>query len=164
MKNFIILLLSTVLLVGSCADSKKEKSTEIISRAEQMNVPATQFRGDPWLEEDLVEPDVLANMMKNNEIDQKHIISIGFENVIKNSIDLGPANNSERLQMFTNYLRGISKDSPIVIYCGCCPFKDCPNIRPAMALVKDLQFENARLLHIKDNIRVDWIDKGYPVN
>jgi hypothetical protein len=50
------------------------------------------------------------------------------------------------------------------VYCGCCPYKNCPNARPAIALLKSMKFTNYHLLDLPTNIRTDWIARGYPVN
>jgi rhodanese-related sulfurtransferase len=55
-----------------------------------------------------------------------------------------------------------SKDASIVLYCGCCPFENCPNVRPAIALLKDSGYTNYKLLNLPSNLKKDWIDKGYP--
>ena len=52
----------------------------------------------------------------------------------------------------------------IVIYCGCCPFEHCPNIRPAFNLLNEMGFTNQKLLSLQKNIKADCIDKGYPVS
>jgi thiosulfate/3-mercaptopyruvate sulfurtransferase len=56
------------------------------------------------------------------------------------------------------------KDADIVIYCGCCPFKDCPNIRPAFNLLKEMNYTNTKLLNLPHNLKTDWADKGYPMS
>jgi len=50
-----------------------------------------------------------------------------------------------------------------VIYCGCCPFEHCPNVRPAFQLLNEMKFTNQKLLNLSTNLKTDWIDKGYPV-
>ena len=52
----------------------------------------------------------------------------------------------------------------VVVYCGCCPFEHCPNIRPAMAVLKEMNFTDYYLLNLLRNIKINWIDKGYPVS
>ncbi|HCS20823.1 MAG TPA: hypothetical protein DIW47_09730 [Bacteroidetes bacterium] len=58
----------------------------------------------------------------------------------------------------------MSRDAEIIIYCGCCPFSDCPNIRPAFEVLNELKFTNPKLLNLPKNLKADWIDKGYPMN
>ena len=68
--------------------------------------------------------------------------------------------NQEKLRVL---LKGISPETEVIIYCGCCPFSQCPNIRPAFRIANEMQFKNARLRDIPVNLKKDWIDKGYPV-
>jgi hypothetical protein len=60
-------------------------------------------------------------------------------------------------------LSTLPKDANIVIYCGCCPFVKCPNIRPAFTLLNKMGFKKHKLLNLSHNVKTDWIDKGYPV-
>lgn len=156
--KYISLVLFLILLFPGCKNSEKEnlEPTSTSNTAIESN--------EPWDEEDLLDPEKLANWMSEEKINPKRIISIGFENVIQNSVDLGPANNPAKLDELRAYLEKIPKDSEIILYCGCCPFKDCPNIRPAMKLAKEMNLERAKLLNIENNIRTDWIDHGYPIN
>lgn len=82
--------------------------------------------------------------------------------LIPNSTDLGAASETENLTKLKKELTNLPKDTAIVIYCGCCPFTRCPNIRPAIALLKDMNFTNFHLLNLPVSIKADWIDKGYP--
>jgi thiosulfate/3-mercaptopyruvate sulfurtransferase len=51
----------------------------------------------------------------------------------------------------------------MVIYCGCCPWEKCPNVQPAMTTLQEMGFTRVRVLHLPDNFKTNWIDKGYPV-
>jgi hypothetical protein len=35
-------------------------------------------------------------------------------------------------------------------------------VRPALALLQQMKFTNYHLLNLPHNIKVDWIEKGYP--
>ena len=75
----------------------------------------------------------------------------------------GPAGKSEGIEALRARVNGLSKDSLIVIYCGCCPWVRCPNIRPAYEELRKLGFTNVKALYIAHNFGTDWVDKGYPV-
>jgi len=122
-----------------------------------------QQNPEPWSSSQLMEPDTLASLIKNNKVGSMLILSIGPDAIIKGSVDIGPTNDSKNLKKLKNYLKKVSKEKEIVIYCGCCPFDKCPNIRPAFTALKDAGFKNSKLLNLPKNIKVDWIDKGYPV-
>ncbi len=51
----------------------------------------------------------------------------------------------------------------LVIYCGCCPFDKCPNIRPAYTALSNMGFNKLRVLVLPTNFATDWVDKGYPI-
>lgn len=118
--------------------------------------------GEPWKNSQLIEPDELSKII-NKELEQPMIISIGPAGLIKNSIEIGECRFPENLAKLNDRISGLSKKSDIVLYCGCCPFKDCPNIRPAFNLLNDLGFRNHRLLNLSTNLKTDWIDKNYPI-
>lgn len=117
---------------------------------------------EPWKPEQLLSPGDLARVLADPKAQKPVIFSVGPGAVIRGSIDIGPARDSVNLNKLKAQLGHFPKDAPIVIYCGCCPFVHCPNIRPAFSLLNELQFTNHKLLNIEHNIKTDWIDKGYP--
>jgi|SRR5665647_2740344 len=125
---------------------------------------SSQGQNDPWTLEQLLAPADLAKTLNDPKSPQPLIFSIGMQAIIKSSIDIGPVVMPENLQVLKQKLTNLPKNSQIVVYCGCCPFSRCPNIRPAMELLKNMQFTNYKLLNVPDNIKVDWIDKGYPMS
>ena len=115
-----------------------------------------------WTADQLMKPSELSNSITTKK-DIPLIISVGPGAVIPNSIDAGMSSKPEGLEKLKTQLRQTDKDRKIVIYCGCCPFEHCPNVRPAMDILKEMKFSNYYLLDLPHNIKVDWIDKGYPV-
>jgi thiosulfate/3-mercaptopyruvate sulfurtransferase len=75
----------------------------------------------------------------------------------------GPAGTSAGIEALRARVTGLNKDTLIVIYCGCCPWSRCPNIKPAYQQLQSLGFTNVRALYIEQNFGTDWVDKGYPV-
>ena len=115
-----------------------------------------------WTDKQLIEPSELANQI-NTKKDVPFIISVGPGAVIPNSVHTGMASEQEGLDKLKEQLSSFTKDQKIVIYCGCCPFEHCPNVRPAINLLKEMNFTNYYLLDLPNNIKKDWIDQGYPV-
>ncbi|RAJ29213.1 rhodanese-like domain-containing protein [Pedobacter cryoconitis] len=124
-------------------------------------VSKPHFQSNPWKEEQLISPAVLANMISKKE-DVK-IYNIGVVQNIKGATNLGAASEAENLDKLKEILKTTPKNKAIVIYCGCCPMDRCPNIRPAFKAFVDQKFTNVKLLELPENIKIDWIDKGYPV-
>jgi thiosulfate/3-mercaptopyruvate sulfurtransferase len=118
---------------------------------------------EPWNSSQLLAPSDLAKLLRGPKENQPIILSVGPGAVIKNSMDIGPTRDSINLIKFKEQVSLLSKDARIVIYCGCCPFEHCPNIRPAFTLLNKMGFINQKLLNLEHNIKIDWIKKGYPV-
>lgn len=118
-------------------------------------------KADPWSQSQLMPPADLAKIITEGK-EHPMIFSIGYDAIIKGSIDIGAAKEGENLKKFKQQLSKLPKDANIVIYCGCCPFGPCPNIRPAFNLLKEMNFTNYKLLSLQRNIKADWIDFGYP--
>lgn len=118
---------------------------------------------EPWKSTQLLSPGDLAATINDPKAQQPVIFCVGPGAIIKGSLDMGPAKDTANLAKFRQQLSHLPKDAHIVIYCGCCPFQHCPNIRPAFTLLKEMKFAHPQLLDIQHNIRTDWIDKGYPV-
>lgn len=95
------------------------------------------------------------------------IIHVGFPVLyraahIAGSEYAGPGSKPEGIEMLKKAVAGQPHDREIVLYCGCCPWDKCPNIRLALAAVRDMGFRNVRALVIPASLKIDWIDKGYP--
>jgi thiosulfate/3-mercaptopyruvate sulfurtransferase len=116
-----------------------------------------------WSKNQLLAPADLNKIVNNPKAPKYYIYSIGYQAVIKNSIDVGAGSDKENQKKISKLVSKLPKDANIVIYCGCCPFERCPNVRPIFKLLNDLGFKNHKLLNLPQNIKVDWIDKGYSV-
>jgi thiosulfate/3-mercaptopyruvate sulfurtransferase len=75
----------------------------------------------------------------------------------------GPAGTSAGIEALRARVTGLNKDTLIVIYCGCCPWSRCPNIKPAYQQLRSLGFTNVKTLYLAQNFGTDWVEKGYPV-
>ncbi|MDB5191038.1 MAG: hypothetical protein JWQ96_601 [Segetibacter sp.] len=114
-------------------------------------------------EKQIFKPAELANAITTKK-EVPLIISVGPGTTIPNSVNVGMVNTKEGLDKLKTQLTNISKHKKIVVYCGCCPYEHCPNVRPAINALKELKFTNYYLLDLPQNIKKDWIDKGYPVS
>jgi rhodanese-related sulfurtransferase len=114
-----------------------------------------------WTKEELIAPAALAQKIEANK-NVPIIFCVGPGVVIPHSIDIGMTRDEQNLQKFKDAIDKLPRDTDIVIYCGCCPFAKCPNVRPAVAALKEMNFTNFHLLDLPDNIKKDWIAKGYP--
>jgi manganese transport protein len=89
--------------------------------------------------------------------------SLADARLIKTAIQIGSVNDKANLEALQKWLSALPNTAEVVIYCGCCKLEHCPNIRPAFKALNDMKFTNAKLLNLPDNLKVDWVDKGYPM-
>ena len=96
------------------------------------------------------------------------LIHVGFLTMYKmghipGSRYAGAASNVDGLAALKKLVTSLPRNQQIVIYCGCCPWDDCPNIRPAFQALKEMGFSNLKVLDIPERLGTDWTAKGYPV-
>lgn len=125
--------------------------------------PTTLDKNEPWGPKDLIEPADLALILSGNKKPRPIVLNIGVVEDIKDSKSLGAASKKDNLERLKDHLKTLPKNSMVVIYCGCCPFEKCPNVRPAFTAMKNMGFLKGKLLNIPVNIKQDWINKGYPM-
>ena len=122
-------------------------------------------RDDPWSAEEVVEPEALAKLLSGAtkpvvvQVGIVHLYRLGH---ISGSKYAGPANSAEGIDMLMKLVQSMPRSNEIVYYCGCCPWKDCPNIRPAHTTLKEMGFKKIRVLKIPNNFSEDWAAKGFP--
>jgi rhodanese-related sulfurtransferase len=118
---------------------------------------------EPWTDKQLKDPAVLAAALADSKASKPVIFNIGSVQQIKGAVAIGPASAQANLDKLKKQLAKLPKDKEVIIYCGCCPFRRCPNVRPAFELLKQMKFTNAKLLNLPTSLNEDWISKGYPM-
>lgn len=123
-------------------------------------------QADPWKKSDLIEPEALAARLASQS--KPDIIFVGFPVLYRNghipgAVLAGPTSKPEGLEALRQAVAKLPHDAEIVIYCGCCPFDHCPNIRPAFSELRKLGFTKLSLLSIETNMAKNWLAKGYPI-
>lgn len=114
----------------------------------------------------LLQPSELSQMLGTQE--KLLVFQVGShvlyaEAHIPGSEYVGAAGTSAGIEALRKRVSHLRKDQRIVIYCGCCPWGRCPNIRPAYEQLHALGFTGVRVLYLADNFGDDWVAKGYPV-
>ncbi len=116
----------------------------------------------------LIQPAQLAKLLSLPKAARPVILHVGFRVLyeqahIPGAEYMGAASEAAGLARLRARLKTLPKDTFVVLYCGCCPWGKCPNIRPAYAAAKALGFANVKALQIARNFGADWVDQGYPV-
>lgn len=116
----------------------------------------------------LINPDELVKILQSPKAEAPLVIQVGSHVLyqqahIPGSEYIGPAASEIALQELRQRVEALPRNKLIVIYCGCCPWSHCPNVKPAAEALRTLGLTNVKVLYISDNFGADWVDKGYPV-
>lgn len=129
---------------------------------------ALAFQASQIATSHLVNPDELVKILQSSKADKPLLIHVGSHVLyaqahIPGSEYIGPASDANALQRLRARVESLPRNKFIVIYCGCCPWTHCPNMKPADDALHAMGFTNVKSLYIADNFGTDWVDKGYPV-
>jgi rhodanese-related sulfurtransferase len=80
---------------------------------------------------------------------------------IPRSVYAGPGQSEAGLAILKAEAGKLARDREVVVYCGCCPWDRCPNVKPAVELLKQMGFTKAKALYLGTGFKADWLDKGY---
>ena len=115
-----------------------------------------------------ISPQALVRIMQSNQRAKLLILNVGprvlYAQAHVNGAEyIGPASDPRGIARLRERVKSVSKTKAIILYCGCCPWDKCPNVKPAFAELRKLGFHNVKVLHIQNNFGADWVDKDYPV-
>jgi thiosulfate/3-mercaptopyruvate sulfurtransferase len=125
------------------------------------------FADGDWKDADTIQPKDLAKRLSGTAA-KPMILQVGFANGynqkhIPGAIYVGPGNKPEGIEKLKKAVADTPKDAEIVLYCGCCPWDHCPNMKPSFAALRAAGFKNVKAMVIENNFGKDWIEPGYPV-
>ena len=123
---------------------------------------------EPWSAADVLSPEEFARQLAIKQAPQPQIFNVGFAALhrskhIPGALYAGPGSKDAGLEELKKAVAGFQKDRPIVLYCGCCPWDQCPNMKPAFKLLAGMGFTQVKVMKIPTNFAKDWVDKGFPV-
>lgn len=131
-----------------------------------ITLSAFAFQASAIPQAQIIEPEELAKVLSGKE-NKPLLIHVGFhvlylQGHIPDSQYMGPARDAAALEQLRARLKSVPRNTFLLIYCGCCPWDHCPNVKPAHDALRAMGFTNVKVLHIADNIATDWIAKGFP--
>ncbi|MGH9356665.1 MAG: rhodanese-like domain-containing protein [Terriglobia bacterium] len=121
----------------------------------------------PWRASQIITPAELAKEIALSKDRRPVIICVGFDALyrgghVPGALCKGPARDASGIEQLRAWARSTPKDTRVVIYCGCCPFVRCPNVRPAFETLRAEGLTHVQVLDIEDTFVNDWTQKGYP--
>jgi len=121
---------------------------------------------DPWSSSETLQPADLAGKLAEKNGTPPTIVYVGFRTLfagghIPGASFHGTAASEKGLGEMKKWADGLPRSTNLIIYCGCCPFEKCPNVRPAFAALRGMGFKKLRVLVLPTNLATDWVGKGY---
>lgn len=126
------------------------------------------FAQDRWTDKDLVAPEAIAARLEHRGGPAPVILFVGFPVLyrgahVPGALLAGPDSKPEGMEALRKAVQKLPSSAEIVIYCGCCPFVKCPNVRPAYDALRAMGFKHVKVMELDTNFHSDWVAKGYPV-
>jgi thiosulfate/3-mercaptopyruvate sulfurtransferase len=123
---------------------------------------------DPWSSSQTLKAADLAGELAEKNGTPPAIFYVGFRTLfsgghIPGASFHGTASTDQGLGELKKWADGLPRSTNLVIYCGCCPFEKCPNVRPAFTALSGMGFKKLRVLILPTNFATDWVGKGYPM-
>jgi thiosulfate/3-mercaptopyruvate sulfurtransferase len=114
-----------------------------------------------------ITPEELVTLLQSSSKEKPLMIQVGSHVLysqahIPGSEYIGPASSEAGLQQLRKRVESLPRTTSIVLYCGCCPWSHCPNVKPADDALRSMGFTKLKVLYIADNFGANWVDKGYP--
>jgi 3-mercaptopyruvate sulfurtransferase SseA len=115
----------------------------------------------------LINPEELVQLLQAKQGEKPLVLNVGpsllfMQAHIPGAEYMGADSDKQGLERLRVRVKSLSRNSAIVLYCGCCPWSHCPNVRPAYNQLHAMGFSNVKVLYIANNFGADWVDKGYP--
>jgi thiosulfate/3-mercaptopyruvate sulfurtransferase len=115
----------------------------------------------------VINPDDLLAILQSEHGPKPLILNVGphliyMQAHIPGAEFIGSPSDSQGMESLRQRLKPLPRNTFVVLYCGCCPWGHCPNVRPAYRELQKAGFTNVKVLYIADNFGADWVDKGYP--
>ncbi len=144
--SIFTLALSVVALTGC---ERKDSVSERPGQTLVDDPPRAPEPDDPWTADQLLEAEHLAKIVSNPNSLSPLILYVGPAVLYKRAHvpgakGIGPTSEPDGLKNLQREAQTLGRDRELVLYCGCCPWKVCPNVRLAFKTLQDMGFKRCK--------------------
>jgi 3-mercaptopyruvate sulfurtransferase SseA len=120
----------------------------------------------PWPESAVVPPKALVRQIQAK--DGPFVLQVSYDDLYRDghvpgSRHAGPGETKAGQAMIRKLVKDLPRDREIVIYCGCCPYKECANLLPVYGMMRKMGFRKLRVLQLDNDFAIDWMRRGLPL-
>jgi thiosulfate/3-mercaptopyruvate sulfurtransferase len=131
-------------------------------------VPTSEKESDPWSPSQAMQSTDLARELAGSKQARPTVLYVGVRTLfngghIPSSSFHGTASTEKGLAEMKAFAETLPRNTNLVIYCGCCPFERCPNIRPAFSALREMGCTQVRVLILPTSFATDWVEKNFPI-
>lgn len=161
MKIFRIFLVCAMILTFiSCNQEKRQE------RKESRRWKKTEHFSEV-LPDEITAPE-LVKIVSDPKSKKPIIYSVAPEWIYKaghipGAVDIGPTSMDEGIENLKKTAANLTKETDIVIYCGCGHREQCPNINTSFDALTEMGFTHVKKLYLPYGFKPDWEDKKYPI-
>jgi thiosulfate/3-mercaptopyruvate sulfurtransferase len=140
-----------------------------VLRSDQGGAASQDKPPEPWTAAQVLHAaDLVSELGNSKGSSAPTIVYVGFRTLfegghIPEASFHGTASTEKGLAELKKWQAALPRSTDLVVYCGCCPFDRCPNIRPAYKALHDMGFTHVRVLVLPTSFAADWVEKGYPM-
>jgi rhodanese-related sulfurtransferase len=141
-----------------------------VLRSHQDGAASQERAPEPWTAAEVLHAaDLLSELGNAKSSSAPTIVYAGFRTLfegghVPEASFHGTASTEKGLAELKKWLAALPRSTNLVVYCGCCPFDRCPNIRPAYKALREMGFTHVRVLVLPTSFAADWVAKGYPMH
>jgi len=123
---------------------------------------------EPWAASQAMQASEFVSELADKKQNPPTVVYVGFRTLfagghIPGASFHGSPSTEQGLAELKKWAETQPRSTDLVIYCGCCPFDKCPNIRPAFTAFQKMGFRKIRVLVLPNSFANDWAEKGYPM-
>jgi thiosulfate/3-mercaptopyruvate sulfurtransferase len=143
--------------------------TRTLTQNNEPAAKASDKAADPWSQAEVLRPADLAHELSGAKAEHAPtIVYVGFHTLfagghVPEASFHGTASTEKGLADLKEWAASLPRSTNLIIYCGCCPFDRCPNIRPAYKALREVGFAHVRVLVLPTSFAADWVEQGYPM-
>jgi thiosulfate/3-mercaptopyruvate sulfurtransferase len=160
--SFAVIAIAAIVALASPAPAHSQP------RLTAKTGPMVLYQATALPASDLIQPEELVTILRSPKAPKPLILYVGFHTLyvqahIPGSEYVGAASRESGIQQLRKRVASLPRGKFIVIYCGCCPWSHCPNVKPADDALRAMGFTRVKVLYIANNFGANWASKGYPM-